>query len=175
MASTMEREDLAPMTAPRLISAKASTFIVTFGLGLTLVWIVVGAIDVAGSGMPALAVRPATDRGGLLYLRCRHGRVRRGCRLARLEIDSLPFATAAFMGFAWAPFIAICLGENSPVALLCVMVAAFGVVRRNEALAGAGLGLLLYKPSDAVAVGFLLLVLRQWRALAIALALAAGW
>jgi hypothetical protein len=92
------------------------------------------------------------------------------------RIYRLSFEVAALMALAWAPFtIAICLGQNSPLALLCVMVTIFGIVRRNEALAGIGLGLLLYKPSDAVAVAFLLLILRQWRALGIAVGFAAGW
>ena len=195
------------MTAPRLLPAKASTFLVTFGLALTIVWIVIGAVDVAGTGddwrifwgaghsvgTPALirASRFAYTPGAAWLLwPFAHLPIAAGyyiyvvimvaCATAAAwlasKIYSLPFQTTAFMAFAWAPFtIAICLGQNSPVALLCVMLATFGIVRRNQSLAGIGLGLLLYKPSDAVAVAFLLLILRQWRALAVAAAFALAW
>jgi hypothetical protein len=80
------------------------------------------------------------------------------------------------MALAWWPFtIAICQGQNSPVALLVVTLAIFGIVRAEWVLAGLAAGVLLYKPSDAVAVLFLLLILRAWRSLAIAAICAAVW
>ena len=86
------------------------------------------------------------------------------------------FGIAFLMALAWAPFtIAVCQGQNSPVALALVMLAVYGIARNDERLAGIGTGLLLYKPSDAVALFFLLLLLRAWRSLAIVAASAAGW
>lgn len=92
------------------------------------------------------------------------------------RIYRLPFTVTAFMALAWAPFtIAICLGQNSPVALLFVTLTIFAIVRENEILAGASVGLLLYKPTDAVALIFLLSILRQWRALLVVLVFSVAW
>lgn len=92
------------------------------------------------------------------------------------KVYALPFAVAALMALAWVPFtIAICLGQNSPIALFFTMVAIFGFVRRNEVLAGAAVGLLLYKPTDALPFMFLLLIYRQWRSLGVVTMCALGW
>ena len=88
----------------------------------------------------------------------------------------ISFGIAFLMALAWAPFtIAVCQGQNSPVALALVMLAVCAIARNDERLAGIAAGLLLYKPSDAVALLFLLLLLRAWRSLAIVTASAAGW
>lgn len=92
----------------------------------------------------------------------------------KVYILSLPVAT--LMALAWAPFtIAICLGQNTPVALLCVMLAIVGFVRTDQTLAGISVGMLLYKPSDAVPLMFLFLIWKQWRALGIVVLWGLGW
>jgi hypothetical protein len=92
------------------------------------------------------------------------------------DLYALPLAITTFMALAWAPFtIAICLGQNSPVALFLVTLTIFAIVRERELLSGVGVGLLLYKPSDAVALVFLLIVLRAWRALAVAATCGVIW
>jgi Glycosyltransferase family 87 len=92
------------------------------------------------------------------------------------KIYALPFPIAALMALAWVPFtIAICLGQNSPVALFLTMVAILGFVRRSEVLAGAAVGILLYKPPDAIPFIFLLLIYKQWRSLGIVALCGLGW
>ncbi|HVR46931.1 MAG TPA: glycosyltransferase family 87 protein [Candidatus Binatia bacterium] len=92
------------------------------------------------------------------------------------KIYHLPFEVAALMALAWAPFtVAICLGQNSPVALLCVVIVIFAIVHNDQPLSGIGLGFLIYKPSDAIAIAFLLAIFRQWWALIIAGVFAIGW
>ena len=69
----------------------------------------------------------------------------------------ISFSLALFMALAWGPFtIAMCLGQNSPIALLFVTIAIFAIVREERNLAGLSVGLLLYKPSDAIPLVFLL-------------------
>jgi Glycosyltransferase family 87 len=92
------------------------------------------------------------------------------------KVYALPLPVATLMALAWAPFtIAICLGQNSPVALLFTMLAILGFIRRNEMLAGAAVGLLLYKPTDAIPFIFLLLIYRQWRSLGIVTLCGLAW
>ncbi len=80
----------------------------------------------------------------------------------------IPAALATLMALAWFPFtVAILLGQNSPVALLLSTLAIFGIAKRRDLLAGLCIGLLLYKPNDAIPFVFLLSILRQWRPLAV--------
>lgn len=92
------------------------------------------------------------------------------------EIYVLPLSVTALMALAWGPFtIAICLGQNSPLALALVTLTIAAIVRAQWSIAGVAVGLLLYKPSDAVALLFLLLVLKAWRSLGVAGLCAAAW
>ena len=92
------------------------------------------------------------------------------------ELYGLPLALTTLMALAWGPFtIAICLGQNSPVVLFLATLTIYGVVRARPAIAGLATGLLLYKPSDAVALLFLLAILRMWKAMGVAAICAAGW
>lgn len=92
------------------------------------------------------------------------------------KVYPLSLPVAALMAVAWAPLtIAICLGQNSPAALLCTMLAIVAFVRREQVLAGAAVGLLLYKPSDAIPLIFLLAVRRQWRSLGIVAIFGVVW
>ncbi len=88
----------------------------------------------------------------------------------------LSLAVAALMALAWWPFtIAICLGQNSPIALLLVILAIAAIVRRDRVLAGLSVGLLLYKPTDAVPLLLLFVIWKEWRSLGIVALSAAGW
>lgn len=88
----------------------------------------------------------------------------------------LSFAAAALMALAWWPFtIAICLGQNSPIALLLTTGAIAAIVRRDRALAGLCVGLLLYKFTNAVPLLFLFIIWKEWRSLGVVALCAAGW
>ena len=92
------------------------------------------------------------------------------------KMYGMPAVTTALMVFAWAPFtIAVCLGQNAPIALLLMTLAIYAIVKKNDVIAGVAAGLLLYKPSDAVPMAFLLLILRQWRSLGIVGVSAVVW
>jgi Glycosyltransferase family 87 len=92
------------------------------------------------------------------------------------RVYGLPFSVPAVMAFAWAPFtIAICLGQNAPLALLFTMLAIAAFVRGDDLLLGASVGLLLYKPSDAVPLIFLLFISKQWRSLGVVALCGAAW
>lgn len=92
------------------------------------------------------------------------------------KIYRLSFALTAFMALAWFPFtIAISLGQNSPIALFLTMLVIFAVTTRNDALAGVGTSLLLYKPNDAVPFLVLFVILRQWRPIVVVLASTPIW
>jgi hypothetical protein len=78
--------------------------------------------------------------------------------------------------FAWAPALnAIEVGQNTPIALLAILVAIWALVNRREALAGLAVGVLLYKPSAALAFIVLLLVRKEWRALGVCGLIGIGW
>jgi hypothetical protein len=77
---------------------------------------------------------------------------------------------------AWAPSIAgVTTGQISPLGLLLSTLAILGLVQQSPLLAGAAVGLMLYKPPYAIPFILLLLVRRDWRALAIAGAFAVVW
>ncbi|MGH7754674.1 MAG: glycosyltransferase family 87 protein [Vulcanimicrobiaceae bacterium] len=78
--------------------------------------------------------------------------------------------------FAWGPTLnAIEVGQNTAIALVLMLVATVGLIRRKQVLLGLAVGLLLYKPTDALPFIMLLAVRRQWRALAVVAAAAGGW
>lgn len=78
--------------------------------------------------------------------------------------------------FAWGPAISsVELGQNTPLALALTLGAIWALTRGSAAVAGVTIGLLLYKPSIALPLLVLLLLRSQWRALAIAGAVAIGW
>ena len=92
------------------------------------------------------------------------------------KLYGLPLAVAALMALAWWPFtIAICLGQNSPIALLLITAAIAAIVRRDRVLAGLSVGLLLYKPTDAVPLLLLFVIWKEWRSLGAVALCAAGW
>lgn len=94
--------------------------------------------------------------------------------VARIYLFPVWFSVAAV--FAWGPLLdSIVVGQSTPVALALVLIAVFGLWRNNETSAGLAIGVLLYKPSDAVVLIALLLIRRRWRALALTGSCAAVW
>ena len=78
--------------------------------------------------------------------------------------------------FAWGPTIGtIEDGQNTGLALVLVLVATLALVNRRSVLTGLAVGLLLYKPTDAVVLILLLAVRREYRALGIVGLCAAAW
>ncbi len=78
--------------------------------------------------------------------------------------------------FAWAPCMAsIAFGQNGPLGLLFLLVAIEGLRRDDELVVGAGVGLLLYKPTLALPMIALLLLRRRWRALGLVAGAGAIW
>ncbi len=77
---------------------------------------------------------------------------------------------------AWAPVkIAALGGQNTPIALLLIALAIAFAKAERPAPFGACVGLLLYKPTIALPFVVLLMARRDWRALAVVTAFAAGW
>lgn len=92
------------------------------------------------------------------------------------KLYGVSLAVAALMAFAWWPFtIAICLGQNSPIALLLTTGAIAAIVHRDRTLAGLSVGLLLYKFTDAAPLIFLFIIWKEWRSLGVVALCAVGW
>src|SRR5262249_43943107 len=78
--------------------------------------------------------------------------------------------------FAWGPTIAtIEDGQNTGLSLLLALAATAALVRQRPLLAGLAVGLMLYKPTDAFAMVLLLIVRKEWRALAVTACCALAW
>jgi len=94
--------------------------------------------------------------------------------LARLYRFPLWFAFACV--FAWGPTVSMIeLGQNAGLALALALTAIVALVRGRDLLAGVAIGLLLYKPTEAVPLILLLLMRRQWRAVGVVGICATGW
>jgi len=84
------------------------------------------------------------------------------------------FALAAV--FAWGPTMAtIEDGQNTGLALVLALAATAALMRQRGLLAGLAVGLMLYKPTDALAMVLLLIVRREWRALTVTAGCALAW
>jgi Glycosyltransferase family 87 len=106
----------------------------------------------------------------LMFLAC----VASGLIAAR--IYGLPVAFSVLAVIAWGPAaLSAIYGQNAAVALLLCMLFILGLVRSRPILAGAAVGLLLFKPTDAVPFVLLLLLRREWRALAVVAAACVAW
>jgi hypothetical protein len=80
------------------------------------------------------------------------------------------------MALAWPPVkVAVVGGQNTPLALLLIAAAILASRRASKLALGFAIGLLLYKPSIAAPFVVLLLVRREWRALAVVALLAVCW
>jgi hypothetical protein len=94
--------------------------------------------------------------------------------VARIYAFPLWFAIATV--FAWGPTLnAIEVGQNTGLALLFTLGAIGGLLRSDPLLSGLSVGLLLYKPTDALPLILLLGARRQYRALGIVAACGALW
>ncbi len=78
--------------------------------------------------------------------------------------------------FAWAPTTTgIIYAQQAPIGLLLEALAIAAIVRGSWWMAGLSVGLLLYKPTDALIFVLLLVVRRLWRSLAVVVICAACW
>jgi hypothetical protein len=78
--------------------------------------------------------------------------------------------------FAWVPTTTgIIFGQSAPLGLLLETLGIAGIVAESPWLAGVPIGLLLYKPTDAVPFIVLLAARRSWRALSIVGICVVGW
>lgn len=92
------------------------------------------------------------------------------------KVYKFPLWFALVSVFAWGPTMGtIEDGQNTGLALVLVLVATLALVNHRPVLTGLAIGLLLYKPTDAVVLILLLAVRPEWRALGIAGLCAAGW
>lgn len=88
--------------------------------------------------------------------------------LIAANIYGLPKSLSVLALLAWEGSIAsVADGQNASVALLLSMLCILGLVRGKPIVAGVAVGLLLFKPTDAAVFVLLLLLRRQWRALAL--------
>ena len=91
-------------------------------------------------------------------------------------IYGFPKWFAALGVFAWGPTIStIEDGQNTGLALVLMLTAILALTNRRPFLAGLAIGLLLYKPTEALAFLLLLLVRREWRALGVAALFGLAW
>lgn len=97
------------------------------------------------------------------------------CALVAARTYGLPAWFAIVAVFAWAPAInSIEVGQNTGIALLLVLGTIGTLASRRPAIAGACVGLLLYKPTEALPLLILLIARRQWRSLGVACVVGAG-
>jgi Glycosyltransferase family 87 len=84
--------------------------------------------------------------------------------------------TAALMLFGWSPlFTAIVLGQNISLALFLELLAILALAQNRQVTAGLAIGAMLYKPIDVLGFALLIVVRKQWKALAAILACASIW
>jgi hypothetical protein len=92
------------------------------------------------------------------------------------KVYGLPIGFSILAVLAWEPaVVSISGGQNASLALLLYMVFIFGITRGKWALTGLAVGLLLFKPTDAAVFVLLLVLRREWRALAVVALSALGW
>jgi Glycosyltransferase family 87 len=84
--------------------------------------------------------------------------------------------TAVLATFAWVPTTTgIIFGQSAPLGLLFESLGITGIVTGSAWLTGVSVGLLLYKPTNALPFVVLLAVRRWWGALTIVALCAVGW
>jgi Glycosyltransferase family 87 len=92
------------------------------------------------------------------------------------RIFGLPLGFSILAVFAWEPaVVSISGGQNASLALLLSLLFVFGLARGRPIVAGAAVGLLLFKPTDAAVCVLLLLLRLQWRALVVVAAACVAW
>jgi hypothetical protein len=100
-----------------------------------------------------------------------------GAGFVAARVFALGRATAVAMVLAWGPVSAgaLVIGQNSPLGLLLAMVAVLGFARGSVLLTAIPIGLLLYKPTYALPLIFVLLVRARARELAVVAGMAVLW
>lgn len=94
--------------------------------------------------------------------------------IARIYRFPLYFALVAV--FAWGPALSAVLdGQNTGLGLMLSLAAILALLAQRDELAGLAIGLLLFKPTEALPLILLLALRRKWRALLAVLACAVGW
>jgi hypothetical protein len=100
-----------------------------------------------------------------------------GAAILFAQLVDLPRRWAVIGALAWAPAAAgVISGQNTSLALLLAVLAAWALAAGHQGRAGLAVGLLAYKPQLAVPLMGLLLIRAHWAALAVtALVLAGHW
>ena len=106
---------------------------------------------------------------GLIYFICCWLLLRRFARL-REDPTTIFILAASFPGF----FFMIASGQNSILALIAFTIAFFCFRAKRMFLAGAALGLLMYKPQFGVMAAVLFLLTMEWRVVVGALVTGVG-
>lgn len=92
------------------------------------------------------------------------------------RVYSISKSVSVLFTFAWAPVIAaLATGQNSPLGLLLITIAVGGIAADSWIAPGVAIGLLLYKLPYALPMLALLLLRRNWRAVAVVAGFAALW
>jgi hypothetical protein len=92
------------------------------------------------------------------------------------KIYGIPLSFSILAVLAWEPAVAsIYLGQNASLSLLLTVICIFGLVKGRSVVTGAAVGLLLFKPTNAIVFVLLLALRRQWRALVVVAAFGIGW
>jgi hypothetical protein len=102
-----------------------------------------------------------------------------GCIVASGRLAASIFGLSPSVGvlaaLAWPPNTSsVATGQNAPFALLLAMIAIWALREDRPWLAGAAVGLMLYKPTMALPLMFLFLVRGHWRELAVTIVAAAA-
>jgi hypothetical protein len=150
LAFTREVTDLVPITAFQVEHGLPITPFV-YPAGMALPYALLAALPYG-----VAAAIHAAFMAGLLML----------AAVLWADIIGLPRRWAVLGALAWAPAAAgVASGQNSPVALLLVVLATGALVRRRDAVAGVLTGLLAYKPQLAAPVAGVLLLRGRWATL----------
>ena len=95
-----------------------------------------------------------------------------GCIVAAGRLAASIYGLTPELGIlaalAWAPCTeSVATGQNAPFALLLALLAIWALKSERPWLAGAAVGLLLYKPTLALGLIFLFLIRGRWRELGV--------
>ncbi len=92
------------------------------------------------------------------------------------RVYGFPLWFAIVCVFAWGPVLsAIEVGQNTGLGLVLSLLAILALAKERQLFAGLAIGLLLFKPTEALPLILLLCLRRSWRALAIVIVCSIGW
>jgi hypothetical protein len=84
------------------------------------------------------------------------------------KLYRLPVMITCLMLVWWWPLtISVCLGQNSPLALLLAVMMVYSFVKCDQPSLGVAVGLSFYKPTIGIPFLIFLIAFRQWKAIAI--------